>query len=132
MSVHTPTKPQREVREAELIDRGHDERLQRIQAVAALMDDAFVIPGTNRRIGLDSLIGLVPGVGDAATACVSAWLVYEARQLGLPKRKIARMLANIGIDTVVGTIPLAGDLFDWAFKANRKNARIVTDHFRRA
>jgi Domain of unknown function (DUF4112) len=132
MSAHsTISHPERPVVEPELIDPVHEGRLKRIDLIATLMDDAFMIPGTNRRIGWDTLIGLVPGVGDAAAATISAWLVYEARQLGLPRRKIARMLANIGLDTVVGSIPLAGDVFDWAFKANRKNAQIVRDHFRR-
>lgn len=126
------SRTSRKVHEPELIDPQLEFRLRRVQLIARLMDDAIKLPGTNYRVGWDSIIGLVPGIGDAATACISAWLVYEARQLGLPKWKIARMLSNIGVDTVVGAIPLLGDVFDVAFKANRKNARIIHEHFGRS
>lgn len=105
-------------------------RIDRLRRLANLMDEAFTVPGTNYRIGLDSLIGLIPGIGDLATAAVSAYIVKEARALGLPKRKIARMLANIGLDALIGAVPLAGDAFDAFFKANRKNVAIIDKHFR--
>lgn len=130
MTVSTLKRPsRRSTLEPELVDPVRDARFRRIHVIALLMDDAFEIPGTNRRIGWDALIGIVPGIGDAASAAVSAWLVYEARKLGLPKWKLARMVANIGTDTVLGIVPFVGDLFDCAFKANRKNAQIVKDHF---
>lgn len=125
----TDPPAQRRVYEPEITTPEREQRLQRIDLIARVMDDAFTIPGTNYRIGWDALIGLIPGVGDAASAVIAAWLIYEARQLGVPKRKVARMLANLGIDAAVGVIPLLGDFFDAAFKANRKNAHIVRKHF---
>jgi hypothetical protein len=117
------------VYEPEITTPEREQRLERIDLIARLMDDAFTIPGINYRIGWDALIGLIPVVGDAASAAITAWLIYEARRLGLPKRKVARMLANLGIDAAVGIIPLLGDVFDVAYKANRKNARIVRQYF---
>lgn len=102
--------------------------IARITALARVLDDAFLIPGTNRRIGLDAVIGLVPGIGDAVSTLLASYIIWEARQLGIPRWKIARMIGNVAVDTAVGAIPLAGDLFDFAFKANRRNLRIVLDH----
>ena len=104
------------------------ERLERLRAFARLLDVAIGIPGTNVRFGLDGLLGLVPGVGDGATALISLYLVYEARQLGVPRRKIARMLANVGIDAALGAIPVIGDLFDFVWKANTRNLAILEEH----
>ena len=89
------------------------------------MDSAFRIPLTRRRIGLDSLIGLVPGIGDAATATVSAIIVREAIRLGVRKRTTIKMLTNIVVDLLLGSVPLVGDLFDAAFKANTKNVELL-------
>jgi hypothetical protein len=105
-----------------------EDSLARITLLAQVMDSAFFIPGLNRRIGLDSIIGLVPGVGDAISAALSSYIIWEAHQLGLPRWKIARMIGNVAIDTAVGAIPLAGDLFDVYFKANMRNLRIIHDH----
>lgn len=102
--------------------------LQRVARLAYWLDDRFRIPGTRRRIGLDGLLGLIPGLGDTATTLVAAYIVLEAARLGAPKRMIARMLANIGVDFVIGLVPLAGDLADLAWKANRRNARLLRDH----
>jgi Domain of unknown function (DUF4112) len=102
--------------------------LARITLLAKLMDNAFVIPGLNRRVGLDSVIGLVPGVGDAISAALASYIIWEARQLGLPRWKIARMIGNVAVDTALGAIPLAGDVFDIFFKANERNMRIIHDH----
>lgn len=112
-------------------DKNFEFRRQRIQRLAKLMDSAFKIPGTDRTVGWDSLVGLIPGIGDAATVAVSAWIVREAYLLGLPKWKLAQMAANIGIDFLVGSIPLLGDLFDFAFKANVRNADLVERHLQR-
>jgi hypothetical protein len=100
----------------------------RIAALAKFLDSAFVIPGTNRRFGMDSVIGLVPGIGDAISAALASYIIWEARQLGLPRWKIARMIGNVAIDTTIGAIPLAGDVFDVFFKANQRNLRIIHDH----
>ncbi|MCA9078580.1 MAG: DUF4112 domain-containing protein [Planctomycetaceae bacterium] len=125
------TGNKRKVYEPEIFEPDREARLMRIRMIAQLMDDAFFVPGTNYRIGWDSVIGLIPGIGDVASACVSGWIVYEAKQLGLPKWKLARMLANIGVDTTLGIVPFVGDAFDATFKANRKNAHIVLKHFGR-
>jgi len=101
---------------------------RRIDAMEAMLEGLFVIPGTNRRVGLDSLVGLIPVVGDLATAAMGAWIVWEARNLGMPKWQLARMAANVGFDTLVGAIPFAGDVFDFLFKSNTKNLRIIRKH----
>ncbi|WP_134496276.1 DUF4112 domain-containing protein [Microvirga pakistanensis] len=105
-----------------------EDSLARITLVAKLMDSAFVVPGLNRRIGLDAVLGLVPGVGDAISAALASYIIWEARQLGLPRWKIARMIGNVAVDTALGAIPLAGDVFDVFFKANERNLRIIHDH----
>ena len=103
----------------------------RLDALSRLLDSAFQIPGTNQRVGIDALLGLVPGVGDLVSTALASYIIWEARQLGLPRWKIARMIGNVALDTTVGAIPLAGDLFDVAFKANRRNMKIVRDHLER-
>lgn len=89
------------------------------------MDDRFKIPGTNTRVGLDGLIGLIPGVGDGLAMLFSLYIVFEARRLGLSFSTVMLMLWNIILDTVVGSIPALGDFFDFAFKANRRNMDII-------
>ncbi|NML09665.1 DUF4112 domain-containing protein [Sphingobium sp. AR-3-1] len=104
---------------------------RRIEAMEAMLEGLFVIPGTNRRVGLDSLVGLIPVVGDLATAAMGAWIVWEARNLGMSKWQITRMAANVGVDTLVGAIPFAGDVFDFLYKSNTKNLRIIRKHLDR-
>ena len=98
---------------------------RRLEAVEGVLERAFVVPGINRPIGLDAIVGLIPVVGDVVTTAMGAWLVWEARNLGMSKFQLTRMAANIGIDTAVGAIPLVGDLFDFAFRSNTKNLRII-------
>ena len=107
------------------------ETLQRLDALATLMDSAFVIPGTSVRMGLDGLIGLVPVIGDLVTTAISSYILYEARRLGASRLTIARMAANVAVDGVIGAIPIAGDVFDIAFRANRRNMRILRRHLER-
>jgi hypothetical protein len=90
-----------------------------------LLDEQFRIPGTTYRVGLDGLLGLIPGVGDAAGALLSAYILSEVIRLGAPRTVLLRMVANIGIDMVVGAIPIVGDIFDIAWKANKKNAALL-------
>jgi hypothetical protein len=90
-----------------------------------------VIPGTQYRFGLDAVIGLVPGLGDAVSAVFSSYLVLQASRLGAPKSVVTRMIANIAIDTVVGWVPLLGDLFDVAWKSNVRNMALLEEHLRR-
>ena len=107
---------------------GREDAIARITLVANLMDSAFLIPGLNRRVGLDAVLGLVPGIGDALSAAISSYIIWEARQLGLPRWKIARMIGNVAVDTAIGAIPFAGDVFDVVFKSNQRNLRIIHEH----
>ena len=106
-------------------------RLARIDALANLLDSAFLIPGTDIRLGLDALIGLVPGIGDVITTALGLYIVNEARALGAPRLLIARMVANVALDGVVGAVPLVGDVFDVAWRANRRNMKLLRDHLDR-
>jgi len=105
-----------------------EERLARAQRVARLWDAAIRIPGTPFSIGLDPLLGLVPGAGDALAAGVTGWLVLEAARLGAPASTLVRMLTNVAIDALVGAIPVAGDVFDFAWKANLRNVALLERH----
>jgi hypothetical protein len=89
------------------------------------MDDAVRVPGTNFRFGLDALIGLIPGAGDVAGGITTAYTILAAQQMGVPKPVLLRMVWNVLVDTVVGSVPLLGDLFDIGFKANRRNVQLV-------
>ena len=102
-----------------------EQRLARLEALAKLLDVAFIVPGTNIRYGIDGLIGLIPVIGDLITTAISLWLVREARALGAPWHITARMLANVAVDGVVGMVPLAGDAFDVMFRANVRNVRML-------
>jgi len=102
-----------------------EQRLARLEAVAKLLDIAFILPGTNIRYGIDGLIGLIPVVGDIIATALSLWLVREARALGAPWYVTARMLGNVAIQGVVGAVPVAGDAFDVLFRANMRNARLL-------
>jgi hypothetical protein len=98
---------------------------RRLEAMERLLERAFAIPGTNMRVGLDAIVGLVPVVGDLITTAMGAWLIWEARNLGMSKFQLARMAANVGVDTLIGAVPLVGDLFDFAFRSNSRNLRIL-------
>jgi hypothetical protein len=102
-----------------------EQRLARLEALAKLLDVAFILPGTKFRYGIDGLIGLIPVVGDIITTAISLWLVREARALGAPWHITARMLANVAMDGVVGIVPVAGDVFDVMFRANVRNIRLL-------
>lgn len=103
-------------------------KIARLRKLAVLLDTAVRLPG-GFRIGADGVIGLAPGIGDALTTALAAYIVYEAHRLGLPRHKIWRMAANVAIDGVVGAIPVFGDLFDVVFKANIRNLAIIDEHF---
>lgn len=113
-------------------NRGQPEDLEaglaRLEALARLMDSIVRIPGTEVRIGVDALIGLIPVVGDLASQVVSSYLIWEARQLGASRLVIARMIANSAIDTLLGAVPVAGDAFDVMFRANLKNIALLRAH----
>jgi hypothetical protein len=105
-------------------------RLTRLRRLAWLIDGAFGLPGTRFRFGLNSVIGLLPVGGDAVLGVLSLYIIYEAAQLGLPRHKLVRMAANVGIEVLGGSVPIIGDLFDMALKANLRNLRIIDDHLR--
>lgn len=107
------------------------ERIARIDRLAALLDTAFRVPLTRFRFGVDGLIGLAPGLGDVITTGLSLYIVYEAHRLGAPKHILARMLGNVALDGVIGAVPVAGDMFDVLWRANRRNVRILREHLER-
>lgn len=96
--------------------------------LAGLMDDRFRIPGTNVRFGLDSVAGLVPGIGDAIGGIVSSYIIWRARRMGASNWVLLRMTGNMLFDSAIGVIPLAGDIFDWKFRANRRNLELLRRH----
>ncbi len=103
-------------------------RLKRLRRLAWLIDGAFGLPGTRFRFGLNSVIGLLPIGGDAVLGAISLYIVYEAAQLGVPTQQLVRMVANVGLEVVGGSVPLLGDLFDMALKANLRNLAIIERH----
>lgn len=104
-------------------------RLRRLATIARLMDTAIGIPGTKIRFGADSVLGLIPLVGDAGGALVGVYMINEARRLGVPPQKLMQMVGNLAADSFIGSVPVAGDLFDLFFKSNRRNLDIILDHF---
>jgi hypothetical protein len=105
-------------------------RLKRIKRLAWLVDAAFVIPGTTFRFGLNSVIGLAPGAGDAVLGAISLYIIHQASLLGVPRPLLMRMIGNVVVEVVGGSIPVLGDLFDVALKANLRNIRLLEDHLR--
>jgi hypothetical protein len=102
--------------------------LRRVERLAYWLDDRYQLPGTRFRIGLDGIVGLIPGVGDAITSTLTAYIIYESWRMGIPTSTLGRMLANLGIDSVVGIVPVVGDLLDIGYKANRRNLRLLHRH----
>lgn len=99
--------------------------LARLERLARLLDASIRVPGTRYTIGVDALVGLLPGVGDALTAAVGLWIVHRSRRAGASRATLVRMLGNVGVDLVAGTVPVAGDLFDAVYKANLRNVRLL-------
>ncbi|UWQ19304.1 DUF4112 domain-containing protein [Jannaschia sp. M317] len=108
-----------------------EERLDRLQRLADGMDSRFRIPGTRIRFGWDAILGLVPGIGDIAALAPAAYIFLEGHRLGVPARTKGRMAFNVGLDWIVGSIPLVGDLLDVGIKANRRNVAILRAHVNR-
>jgi hypothetical protein len=96
-----------------------------LEFLAGLLDDRFQIPGTDIRFGLDAVIGLIPGVGDAIGATLSSYLIWRAHQLGASKLTLLRMGGNMAVDTVIGAVPVLGDIFDVTFRSNRRNLELL-------
>ena len=101
---------------------------KRVETLEIILERSFTIPGINRPVGLDAIVGLVPVVGDVVTAVMGAYIIWEARNLGMPKWKLWRMMGNLGVDTALGAIPLVGDAFDFLFRSNTRNLRIIRKH----
>ena len=106
-------------------------QVERLKLLTRLLDNAFQIPGTHFRIGLDAIVGIIPGIGDAIGAVFSAFIVFQAARLGVSRATLARMMGNVVLDTVVGEIPILGDLFDAGWKANTKNMALLEAHLDR-
>lgn len=101
---------------------------RRIEALERVLERAFEVPGIGRKVGLDAIVGLVPVAGDVITAALGFYLVWEARNLRMSKWQLARMTANVGVDTALGAIPFAGDIFDFVFRSNSRNLKIIRKH----
>lgn len=103
----------------------------RVEALERVMERSFTVPGINRPVGLDAIIGLVPVAGDLLGAAMGAYIVWEARNLGMSKWQLMRMAGNVAVDTALGAVPLAGDVFDFLFRSNTRNLRILKRHLDR-
>lgn len=101
---------------------------QRVEAMEILLERSFTVPGINVPIGLDALIGLIPVLGDIITTALGAYLVWEARNLGMSKWQLTRMAGNVGFDALLGVVPVVGDAADFMFRSNTRNLRIVKKH----
>lgn len=101
---------------------------RRVEMLETVLERSFTLPGTSVPVGLDAVVGLIPVVGDVITAAMGSYVIWEARNLGIPKWKLWRMGGNIAVDTAVGMVPFVGDLFDLAFRSNTKNLRILRRH----
>jgi Domain of unknown function (DUF4112) len=102
--------------------------LNRIRKLSHLMDTSIRIPGIGFRIGIDPIIGLVPGAGDLISTAFSAYIIFLATRFGIPHQDLAKMIFNVGLEAVVGTVPLVGDLFDAFYKSNIRNLEILEQH----
>lgn len=105
--------------------------VRRIAALERLLEGLIDIPLVGRKVGLDAIVGLVPGAGDLITGAMGLYLVWEARNLGMPRWQLWRMAGNVGIDALVGAVPVAGDLFDFLYRSNTKNLKIIRKHIDR-
>lgn len=101
---------------------------QRVEALEMLLERSFRLPGVNYPVGLDAIVGLVPVLGDIVTTAMGAYLVWEARNLGMPKWKLWRMAGNVAFDTAIGAVPVVGDAADFLFRSNTRNLRIIKKH----
>jgi hypothetical protein len=104
---------------------------RRVEAMEGLLERLVTIPGTNRQMGLDVILDVVPGVGSNAAGALGAWMIWEARNLGMSKWQMARMAGNVGVDTLLGAIPWIGAIPDFFFRSNTRNLRIIKRHLDR-
>ena len=107
---------------------GQSQRLEALRKASQLLDSAFVVPGTSYRIGLDPILGLVPGLGDLVSPLFAIGILWQARDLAIPRVVQLRMIVNVAIDALLGAVPVMGDLFDFAWKANNMNLALLERH----
>jgi uncharacterized membrane protein len=122
-----PVTQERGARPARL-DAPLDPRMARMRFLSRFLDNSIWLPG-GYRIGFDPIIGLVPGVGDFLTSTLSFWIVFDAARMGIKKRVLARMVGNVLVEALVGVVPVLGDIFDAAWKANARNFQLIEQHF---
>ncbi len=104
---------------------------RRLEWLEMLLERAITVPGTRMGVGLDSVLGMVPVMGDVVSACMGAYLVWEGRNLGMSRWQLARMAGRIGVDTAIGAVPFVGDAFDFVYRSNTKNLRAIKRHLDR-
>lgn len=107
----------------------HADRMRHVERIARLMDSEFTIPGTSFRFGLDPVIGLIPGIGNLATSAVSGMLIWTMMRNGASNNVVIRMALNLAVDSVIGAIPILGNLFDFAYRANDRNVALLRRHY---
>jgi hypothetical protein len=122
------TGPRGTVTRLRQLTAGQQQRLELLRRVSRLLDSSLVVPGTTYRVGLDPILGLVPGIGDLVSPIFTIGVLWQGRELGLPRVVQLRMIFNVAIDTLIGMVPIAGDLFDFAWKANDKNMALLERH----
>ena len=105
-----------------------DQRIERLRRFAYWLDAGIPVPGTSMRFGLDPIIGLIPGIGDASGAILGGWILLEGARLGMPRATLVRIVSNIAIDALVGAVPILGDVSDVAWKSNLKNVELLERH----
>ena len=107
---------------------GQEQRLELLRRVARMLDSALPVPGTSARFGLDPILGLIPGLGDLVSPLFTLGMLFQARDVGVPRVVQLRMIFNVAIDVLTGFVPLIGDLFDFAWKANNRNLALLERH----
>jgi Domain of unknown function (DUF4112) len=107
------------------------ETVNRLDLISRLLDTAFIIPGTGIRFGVEAILRLMPGIGDALASALSCVILVEAHRLGVPRPVLMRMIANVVLEGTAGAMPIVGDMFDVVFRANRRNMRILRDYMER-
>ena len=112
----------------EVPDSVDEAAVRRMRFVANLLDDSIRVPGTEFRIGIDPILGILPGAGDAVAAAMSVYIVLESARLGVPFLTLLRMMANVTLDFAIGSVPVIGTLFDAAWKANQTNVELAVEH----
>ncbi|MDY6940743.1 MAG: DUF4112 domain-containing protein [Cyanobacteriota bacterium] len=113
---------------ASMGELSHSDTVRHLRKLSHLLDNAIPIPGTRYRLGLDPILGLIPGGGDVAGAVLSAYIIYRSAQMGMPAKSLGRMASNVLIEMLVGTIPVIGDFFDVGWKANVRNVQLLEEH----